>query len=224
MTNFCSQCGKPVQQNADFCTKCGASISGKLPAKPRLVEKRERVIGKGFPARTKHKRAIFIVAGVALIGGWVYFNLPKIGNAVIAASPVVTGAAYYSQNVQQMVNISAKVENGKVILPMDVVKEKRFVRFLYGDPLSGISLLAYVTNEGKVVTAISLCEPCNSKAFHIKGDKIICNSCGTTWVLNDLEAISGSCGKYPPDALPNTIAGNDIQIEEQLIARWQRRI
>lgn len=224
MKNFCSQCGKPIQENADFCTHCGASITGKAPTKPRLVEKRERVLGNGNANRAKRKRMMFIVAGIGLVGGWIYFNVPKKGNPVIADSPVVTSPAYYGQNAQQMVDVSAKVENGKVIIPVSLVKEKRFVRFMYGDSFAGLPMLAYVTNDGKVVTAVSMCEPCNSTAFHIVGDKIICNSCGTTWELNDLEEVSGSCGRYPPEVIPNTVVGNDIQIDAKAVQQWQRRI
>lgn len=85
-------------------------------------------------------------------------------------------------------------------------------------------LLAYLSEEGRIITAISMCEPCNSTAFHINGNELICNSCGTTWELDNLDAISGSCGKYPPDPIPSRVVGNQIQISELSVANWQRRI
>lgn len=224
MANFCSECGKPVVENTNFCTSCGASITGKAPSKVQWQDKREKVFGKRGNGGKNLTKRFFWIAGALLLGGWVYLNLPESGNAVIKALPVVTNAVYFGTAGQQMTNIPAKAENGKIIIPLDLLKEKKFIRFIYGDGSAGLPLLAYITNEGKIVTAVSLCEPCNSTAFHIKGNKIICNSCGSTWELNNLEAVSGSCGRYPPDALPNVVVGNEIQIDEQLVARWQRRV
>jgi hypothetical protein len=123
-----------------------------------------------------------------------------------------------------MFDIPSRVEEGKIIIPLDVVKERKFVAFNYTTPTNVVPLLAYVSGEGKIVTAVSMCEPCNSKRFHMKGDKLICNSCGTTWEVDNLEAVSGSCGKYPPDALPNIVVGDQIQIDAQTVATWQRRV
>ncbi len=241
MSTFCSQCGKPVIQDANFCTNCGASIAGKprqhpggqAPAKAQwqdksrsdaFRDKREKVLGKQHNGGKNRTKLLLWIVGIAAVGGWFYANLPESGNPVIKASPVVANAMYYGSTPLQMTPVLVKVENGKIIIPLDVLKDKKFIRFAYGDPAYGTPLLAYISSEGKIVTAVSVCEPCNSTAFHIKGDKIICNSCGSTWELNDLEAVSGSCGRYPPDAVPNTVIGNEIQIDEQIIARWQRRI
>jgi hypothetical protein len=108
-------------------------------------------------------------------------------------------------------------------LPLDVVKEKKFVKFDYAGSNYSTPLLAYLTEDGKAVTAISLCEPCDSKDFHIIGNSLICNSCGTTWDLNNLDAISGSCSKYPPDPIPSKVVGNEIQIDEYAVTSWVRR-
>ncbi len=223
MAKFCSECGKPLAENANFCNSCGASITGKPPAKAQWQDKRQKVLGSQA-AGTSRKKALLWFVGIALLGGWLYANLPESGNPIIKALPVVVEPAQYPPYGQQMALVQPKLENGKVSIPLEVLKEKKFVKFNYGDPQYGTPMLAYISAEGKIVTAVSVCEPCNSTAFHIKGDKIVCNSCGSTWELNTLEAVSGSCGRYPPDAVPNTVVGNEVQIDEQIIARWQRRI
>ncbi len=224
MANFCSKCGKPVQENTDFCTSCGASLTGKAPAKANWQEKRERVLGKQQSSDKSRLRTIIIVGIVAAFGGWFYLNLPESGNPIIKASPVVVSPVIYTQAGEQMFDVPSKVQNGKIIIPLDLLKERKFLAFNYTTERNNVPLLAYITGEGKILTAVSMCEPCNSIRFHIKGDKLICNSCGSTWELNNLEAVSGSCGRFPPDAVPNTIVGNEIQIEEGVVANWQRRI
>ena len=223
MGHFCSQCGKTTQQDSNFCTHCGASLAGKAPAKTEWQQKREKVLGKRRRGSNRMKLLLWTV-GLSILGGWIYFNSPERGNPIIMALPVVTNAANYGTSAKQMSAIGATVENGTIVLSLELLKEKKFIRFVYGDSSSGLPLLAYISGEGKVVTAVSMCEPCNSTTFHIQGDKIICNSCGTTWELNTLEAVSGSCGRFPPDALPNTVVGNKVHINEQLVARWQRRV
>ncbi len=224
MEHFCTACGKAMETGTRFCTRCGAPVSENAQSKGSRQEKRERVLGKQRSAGRNRTTLIATGLVVVAIGGWVFLNLPSGGNSVLKALPVVAAPAQYSRAGQQMAPIQARIENGKVIVPLDEVKEKKFVKFTYGDPASGLPMLAFVSGEGKIVTAVSMCEPCNSTAFHIKGDKIVCNSCGSTWELNTLESVSGSCGRYPPDVVPNTIVGKDIQIDEQIVAGWQRRV
>lgn len=223
MAHFCSNCGKSIEPDARFCTNCGEPANNSGQSKGDHHGKRDRVLGKQKPGNVRTKR---IVTGaiVVVLGGWFVWNLPTSGNPVLKALPVAAPPAYYPSAGQQMATIQSRIENGKIIVSLSEVTEKKFVRFSYGDETSGLPLLAYISGEGKIVTAVSMCEPCNSSTFHMKGDKIVCNACGSTWELNTLESVSGSCAKYPPDVVPNTIVGKDIQIDEQIVARWQRRV
>ena len=224
MSNYCSQCGKPVIQGADFCTNCGASLTGKKPVRREWKDKLEKVLSGHQQEKRSRFRTPVIAGCIVLAGVWVFVNLPKAGNKIINAQPVVVAGTKFPATGQQMLDIPSRVENGRIILPLDLVKEKKFVAFNYQMPNSVVPLLAYVSGEGKIVTAISMCEPCNSHRFHIKGEELICNSCGSKWKVDNLEAISGSCGKYPPDAIPNAVVGNEVRIDAQLAATWQRRI
>ena len=55
----------------------------------------------------------------------------------------------YSGQTIRMTDIQAKVENGKISIPLDVVKEKKMVRFEYEGNGVNIPLLAYITQTGK---------------------------------------------------------------------------
>lgn len=150
-------------------------------------------------------------------------SLPSYANPIIEQQPVVTGVVQYPASPTQMKPVPVKTENGKIILPLEMVLEKKFVAFDYQSPRGAIPLLAYLSPEGKVITAVSMCEPCNSTRFHIRSDELVCNSCGTTWALDNLAGISGACQEYPPDPLPSIIDGNEIQIEETAVASWTPR-
>lgn len=223
MSKFCSECGCEVGENANFCVKCGTPRRDKSGSKPEWQSKREKVLGSP-QKRTRSIKMFLWTTALAVFAGWVYFNLPESGNPIIKSSPTIASPVSYSTEAQPMVPVQAIVQDGKIVLPLDLLKEKRFVKFFYGEPESSVPMLAYISGEGKVVTAISVCEPCNSTDFHIKEDKVICNSCGSTWELNTLKAVSGSCGRYPPDAVPNAVANGKIQIDEQVVSQWRRRV
>ncbi|MGC9092245.1 MAG: Fe-S-containing protein [Bacteroidota bacterium] len=224
MANFCTQCGKPVAPNANFCMSCGAPVAIHHNVTADVQKKRQKVVGKREQSGARALKILTIVGFAAFVIVMVYNSLPKKTNPVIEAQPIIAKKIEYPDFGQQMFDIPSKVQNGKIIISLDDVKQRQFVAFNYVNGAKIVPLLAYISPEGKLVTAVSMCEPCNSRRFHIQGDEIICNSCGTTWKLDNLDAISGACGNYPPDPIPSTVVGNTIQIDEAVVANWRSRI
>ncbi|MEE9118906.1 MAG: Fe-S-containing protein [Calditrichia bacterium] len=225
MAKFCSNCGKSIQPSDKFCNSCGSNILQKTENNSiGFANKRQKVLGTDKKSVTV-KSGFLIIAAVILFGLLVFWqSLPDKTNPVLENQPKVSSPVKYSGGNLQMASIPVKTENGKIVIPFELVKQKKFVTFSYQSPSGNIPLLAYISGEGKLVTAISMCEPCNSTRFHISGSILVCNSCGTTWELDNLIAISGACGKYPPDAIPSKIVAGNIYIDESIVARWQRRI
>ncbi len=98
------------------------------------------------------------------------------------------------------------------------------VRFEYEGKGLKIPLLAYITLDGRVVTAISMCEPCRSTRFHIQDKALVCNACYTEWNLETLKGIKGGCMNYPPEVIPSTIEKDRILIEENVVLNWKPRV
>ncbi len=238
---YCPNCGSKINNARKFCPSCGNKLTSEVSSLPHQSfnkaghpkansvlqgnNKREKVLKKG--SNSSNRKGLYFVLTVVLFVGALIFYInakPSKEEAIIKDQPRVSDNVNYSSTRFDHSYSIAFAKNGKVIIPLDVVKEKKFVKFDFVSQNSTIPLLAYLTEDGKVVTAISLCEPCDSKSFHIKGSDLICNSCGTMWDLNNLEAISGSCGKYPPDPIPSKVVGNEIQIDEYLVTGWTRRV
>jgi uncharacterized membrane protein len=123
-----------------------------------------------------------------------------------------------------MVDIEAKVENGKISIPLDVVMEKKIVRFEYEGQGLKIPLLSYITLAGRVITAVSMCEPCRSTRFHIKDKTLVCNACNTEWNLDSLKGIRGGCIDYPPEVIPSTVEKGRVLIDEKVVLNWKPRV
>lgn len=220
MINYCPNCGKSVNSNEKFCTKCGEKITEDTSNN----NKREKVL-KGKNNSNRKGIYVGLASFISVSALIIYLNVqPSKEEAIIDSQPKVSENIKYPSLRYDHAYSIAFARDGKIILPLDVVKEKKFVKFDYIGGNKTIPLLAYLTEDGKIVTSISLCEPCDSKDFHIQGNNLICNSCGTTWDLNNLDAISGSCGKYPPDPVPSKVVGNEIQIDEYIVTGWVRRV
>ncbi len=184
--------------------------------------------GNGLCKRkTMSFHVFFLVATAAVaIGTALIWVLPGgTGAQPMAPSPPRASdkTEYWSKAIR-MTDVSAKVENGKISIPLDVVKEKKIVRFEYEGNGVKIPLLSYITDGGNIVTAVSVCEPCRSTKFHIKDKLIVCNSCYTEWNLETLKGIKGGCLKYPPDVIPNKIEKGLILIDEKSVIHRKPRI
>ena len=215
----CPKCQAKNQESSRFCKRCGVQLSDSS-----FQDKKEKVLGekKRKPYWVPISLAViaFLLAGV---GYWLVMG-DTAANPRVSSQPKVSEKVDYSGQTIRMTDIQAKVENGKISIPLNVVKEKKMVRLEYESNGIIIPLLAYITQTGRVVTAVSMCEPCRSTRFHIDNRKIVCNACNTEWNMETLKGIQGGCLNYPPDVIPSTIEGDRIQIDEKTVTQWRPRV
>ena len=164
------------------------------------------------------------VAVVIVVVGYLVLEGNTESNPKVSSQPKVSEKIDYSGQTIRMTDIQVKVENGKISIPLNVVKEKKMVRFDYKGNGTIVPLLSYITGSGRVVTAVSMCEPCRSTRFHINDKKLVCNACGTEWNLETFKGIQGGCLNYPPDVIPSTIVKDLIQIDEKTVTQWRPRV
>ena len=215
----CPKCQTKNQESSCFCKQCGLELSGSS-----FQEKKEKVLGE---KKRKHLWIPLSLAAIALvlmgIGYWIIEGNTG-SNPKVSSQPKVSGKVDYAGQTVRMTDIQAKIEKGKISIPLNLVMEKRMVRFEYENGGNKIPLLSYITPTGKVVTAVSMCEPCRSTRFHIQDKTIVCNACGTEWNLETLKGIQGGCLNYPPDVIPSTVEKDQIRIDEKAILQWKPRV
>ncbi len=183
---------------------------------------------KGKKGKRRNDQSNFMKYGVpsmivivVLATGLFYF-LQKGGQDNVGQK-IDASASYDNQNVE-MTQISSEVKDGQITIPVSEVKANKLVSFEYKGAET-IPLLAYISPSGKLVAAVSMCEPCNSIKFHIQDNNLVCNACGTIWNLDTLQGISGGCLDYPPDILENTQVGEElIVIDESEVSNWKPRV
>jgi hypothetical protein len=216
----CPKCQTKNQDSSNFCKKCGEKFSNG----PSFQEKREKVMGEK-KGKSLWMLVSLVVAAVVL-GGVAYWIIQRDSatNSKASVLPKVAGGTDYMGLTVRMTDVPAKVENGKISIPLNEVMEKKFVRFEYEGNGLKIPLLSYITMAGRVVTAISMCEPCKSTRFHIKDKTLVCNACYTEWSLETLKGIKGGCLDYPPEVIPSTVEKDRILIDEKVVLDWKPRV
>ena len=215
----CPKCQMKNQESSRFCKKCGSQLSDSS-----FQDKKEKVLGE--KKRKNFWIPISLVAIAIVLVGVGYWVIQRNtgGNPKVSSQPQVTGAVNYAGQSIQMADIQAKVVNGKISIPIDVVKEKKMVRFEYEANGVKVPLLSYITQSGRVITAVSMCEPCRSTRFHISDKTIVCNACATEWNLETLKGIQGGCLNYPPDVIPSTLENGQLLIDEKIVTQWKPRV
>jgi hypothetical protein len=192
-------------------------------------EKRAKVTGKGYSPSKSKKAPVWVipVALLVVLVGLVAvqtINKSKSTQASKVESANVGAVTYQSGVVVQQTPIEITQENSAIKVPLAEVQAKKLVGFTWKGQGKELPLLAYIAPSGKVVTAVSICEPCNGYTFHIENNALVCNTCGTTWDLENLGGVSGGCTKYPPDAFANKLEGDKIVIPDANVANWERRV
>ncbi len=218
----CPKCQTKNQESSQFCKKCGKKL-----ADSTFEQKKEKVLLGEKDKRSYWRTVSLIAVSLIVLAGFAYWLVRRGATAAdskLASQPKVAEKVDYAGQTVVMTDVSVKVENGKISVPVETVLEKRMVRFDYEANGVKIPLLSYVTQSGKVITAVSMCEPCRSTRFHIKDKTLVCNACGTEWNLDTLKGIQGGCLNYPPDIIPSTIVKNQIQIDEKTVAQWKPRV
>ncbi len=227
---FCTSCGSPLREESKFCAKCGVAVVIGIKTETHFES-----AGPGIPTSpkksgkemSKRAKAIYAAFAVGIVSVFFLVFMSHISDRphpVIERQQTVAMTSLYTDQTFEQVPISRRIENGKIIIPLSIVLEKKMVAFDYEAPTVTVPLLAYVSNEGKLVTSFRFCEPCNSKNFRIEAMQMVCGNCETRWNLNNLRGISGNCQKYPPSPIPSQVVGSEIHIDENVVANWKLRI
>ncbi len=220
MARFCTECGHSLKPRAAFCTQCGHVVPSEDRFGRRWSSKRAQFAGK----QSRRSRPLLWSTAAILTVAVLYAWWPRSGHSVISDQPIVSAELSYGAARIAMKDISATVQDGRISIPVSVLKDRKLVAFEYRVAGKQVPLLAYLSSEGRVVTAVSMCEPCDSRRFHIDRGQLVCDACGSSWKLDNLESLSGSCGAYPPDAIPSVVEDGQVLIDESLVRQWRRRI
>lgn len=212
----CKRCGGDVNPEARFCPTCGSTLSLQTEGGEAPVRAPRRTV-----KRWVYRGALVVV----LLGGIGIFleQLLRTYHPVIDAQPTVALMTMYRDEQIRSTPVEATMVNGMIAVPLRLVQEHRLVRFFDPEGIQEIPVIAYITPQGKLVTAISRSDHCGSTDFYLSGNNIHCASCPSYWNMASLEAYA-CCQRYYPDPIPSTVSGDMVVIDAARVRQWQGRL
>jgi hypothetical protein len=218
--SLCPQCGVEVNANAKFCRHCGRSLT-----EHTITPMRARTQSPKSDPMPKAKMFIVVLFGIiVLILFFIFYNYLTIEeHGVISAQPTVGDGRFYENRTVEMVDITSHIRDGYLIFYLDDVFQHELVRVEYQSPTASIPVLSYISPKGKLVTAISISEPCNATRFTIIDGAIKCNNCNAQWEVGTMKALS-CCPNNYPDPINSDVIGNEVRISLSTLENWRRRL
>ena len=217
----CTKCGTVIKQGSKFCSACGSSIGEISITPPPKVSQTIR------HPMSRTAKLVYSILAIGLAGIFLFVfmsHLPGREHPVIALQPEVALPFTISYDHLEPQPIDASVQNGTISFSLATLREKKMVEFEYRTSTGTVPLLAFISTDGKLITAIRMCEPCNSSKFSIEGVELACGNCETRWKLSNFEGIQGSCQQYPPDPVASEVIGDRVVIQENVVKNWKMRI
>jgi len=181
-----------------------------------------------FTKPQKSKGPIIIgVIGVVLVASILFFFLSsnKAEEGQYFGEPVVSNRSYIGEFIS-MTTVEPVIEDGKIRISLKEVDENNIVNFEVENNINEmVPLMAYITPTGRLFVGSSMCEPCRGRTFSLAGETLVCDTCRTTYNIEDHTFLSGSkaCGSYPPVNMNPTIVDDVIYIELDDVLNWRIR-
>jgi uncharacterized protein len=223
-SRFCPQCGSEQKDTAKFCTQCGAAAGPAETDRPMQA----RDLRTAPPAKDPMPKARYLIGGlfaaILFILVFIFYNYLTIEeHGVFARQPTVGDGRSYAERTVEMVDIPSRISDGYLVFSLDQVFEHELVRVEYQSPTATIPVLSYISPHGKLVTAISISEPCNATYFTIIDGAIKCNNCNARWEVGTMQALS-CCPNNYPDPIASEVIGNEVRISLTTLEEWRRRL
>ncbi len=179
----------------------------------------------GSRKRFLFKVLIVAVAAIAVITGYYLLQGSKNVETASSGSPILEERSYIGEFVS-MTAVEATIEGEWLIIPLAAVNEHGIVYFeAENNEGFQVPLMAYVGPSGRIFAGSSMCEPCRGRTFSLAGETLVCDTCRTTYTIEEHEFISGSpvCGKYPPVSMDPIVEEGLIKIPLENILSWRIR-
>jgi len=211
----CRKCGSEIRSEMKFCPVCGSTLQLQQDA----VET-DRAVKNPQVKRWVICGVILLVLVVGI--GAFLDQLLRTFHPVIERQPDVAMMTMYRDEQIRSTPVQAVMTDGKIGVPLRSVQEHKLVRFFDPEKQQDVPIIAYITPQGKLVTAMSKSEQCGSTDFFLSGNNIHCALCPSYWNMASMEAYA-CCQRFYPDPVPSSVLGDMVVIDPVAVRQWQSR-
>ena len=160
--------------------------------------KKEQFLKDGKRSKTT---VVLGLLALAAAGGLVFYmtrggETDEDPTAFSFGDPVAETRSYVGR-FESMTAVTPEFDGQWVTVPLQVIEENHIVYFeVENDQGFKVPLMAYITPSGRLFAGSSMCEPCQGRYFSLAGETLVCDTCRTTYTIEDHQFLSGSpaCG------------------------------
>jgi len=153
-----------------------------------------------------------------------HFNIKNLAIIVVVAiALVVVGSNLLSKKdneSDQASNTSIKkvTDNDLVIQVKDITEKPKF----YPVKIDGtdMEVIAVKASDGTIRTAFNTCQVCNNSGkgyYKQEGNKLVCQNCGNSFGMDDVEVAKGGCNPVPLSKEYKTVNDDTITISRDVL-------
>lgn len=164
-------------------------------------------------------------AVLVIVVGFVMLRSPGQARVEYFGEPVAAPRSYVGRFVS-MTTVEPVIEDGKIKIPFVEIDKNNIVYFeVENNEGTQVPLMAYITPSGRLFAGSSMCEPCRGRKFSLAGETLVCDTCRTTYTIEDHKFISGAvaCGSYPPVYMSPGLEDGMVTIELEKVLTWRIR-
>lgn len=165
--------------------------------------------------------AVILLASVLFF----VFTSNKTEEGSYFGAPIAEPRSYIG-NLISMTTVEPVIEDGQIAISLNEVDENNIVYFEIENNINQmVPLMAYITPTGRLFVGSSMCEPCRGRTFSLAGETLVCDTCRTTYTIEDHKFLSGSkaCGSYPPVNMNPRVEDGIIYINLDDVLNWRIR-
>lgn len=109
----------------------------------------------------------------------------------------------------KVTKIEVKPHGNLLAIPLSTVKSRKNTEFMADAGQGPESFMAYI-HDNQLHIRASICVPCQGKTFTLKGDLLVCDTCGTTFSASTGDGVAGACMRYPKAQVGYQIEGDRV--------------
>lgn len=181
-------------------------------------------MNKNKPKNVKFNKLTLIGASVILL------VVVVLGINIINAKQQIASGTSEEAVTKDSDNRAAEVLDNDIVIPIkDITENASF----YPATINGVKLevLAVKAPDGTIRTAFNTCQVCYSSGkgyYKQEGDKLVCQNCGNTFGMGDVEVAGNGCNPVGITDEYKTVDKDNITITKetltqatQIFANWK---
>jgi nitrite reductase/ring-hydroxylating ferredoxin subunit len=120
--------------------------------------------------------------------------------------------------------IKPEVAGETVSISLSEVEKDVNTHFKISNPTMNLAYMAY-KYDGQLYIRADICPPCRSESFTLKGDTLVCDTCGTVFDARTGAGKIGACVAYPKALVAYQIQDGNITMKgTDLVTAFQNTL